>query len=72
MYGGVPIITKAYSLDDDFQVPRNTYEECINFITDECDQAAADLPLVQEGNNKGRATKGCLALKAKSIIVRSQ
>ena len=43
MYGGVPIITKAYGLDDDFSVPRDTYEACINFITDECDKDRAPL-----------------------------
>ena len=69
MYGGVPLITKAYELNDDFLVPRNTFEECINFIADECDQAAALLPLVEEGGNAGRATKGAaLALKSRILL----
>ncbi len=69
MYGGVPIITKAYGLDDDFIVPRDSYENCINFIVDECDQAAAALPATQDGNDKGRATKGAaLALKARVLL----
>ncbi|HUP12266.1 MAG TPA: RagB/SusD family nutrient uptake outer membrane protein, partial [Niastella sp.] len=69
MYGGVPIITKAYGLKDDFNAPRNTYEECINFIVGQLDSAAAVLPVVQEGSNKGRATKGAaLALKARVLL----
>jgi hypothetical protein len=69
MYGGVPIITKAYSLTDDFAVERNTFDDCVKFIVDDCDQAAANLPLVQTGNDKGRATKGAaLALKARVLL----
>ncbi len=69
MYGGVPLITKAYTLDDDYLTPRNTFEETINFIRDECDQAAALLPLTMEGTNIGRATKGAaLAIKARTLL----
>lgn len=69
MYGGVPIITKAYSLSDDFLTARNTFEESIKFISEECDKAAALLPLVQTGVNKGRATKGAaLALKSRVLL----
>jgi hypothetical protein len=66
LYGGAPIIEHAYQLDDDFQAPRNSFEECINFIVDDCEKAAALLPLEQAGSNYGRATKGAaLALKAR-------
>ncbi len=66
LYGGVPLITKAYSLTDDFTVPRNTYEECINYIVGQCDSAAAVLPLT---GDKARATKGAaLALKARVLL----
>jgi len=69
VYGGVPVITKAYGLSDDFQVPRNSYEDCVKFISEECDKAAALLPLVQSGDNKGRASKGgALALKARLLL----
>jgi starch-binding outer membrane protein, SusD/RagB family len=69
MYGGVPIITKPYGLTDDFTIARNSYEECITFITDELDQAANLLPLTMDGNLKGRATKGAaLALKARVLL----
>jgi hypothetical protein len=72
MYGGVPIITKTYGLQDEYNVPRNTFEECIKFITDDLDSAAALLPLEYSGDqisNKGRATKGAaLALKARVLL----
>lgn len=72
MYGGVPIITKTFGLQDDFNVPRNSFEECINFITKELDSAAALLPLAYTGDqvsNKGRATKGAaLALKSRVLL----
>src|ERR1700722_13544094 len=66
-YGGVPLITKAYSLTDSFNVPRNTYADCIQFISDQCDSAAQLLPLQQA--QVGRATKGAaLALKSRALL----
>jgi len=69
LYGGVPIITKAYTLSDKYSVPRNTYADCISFIVHDCDTAATLLPEVQTGDNIGRATKGAaLALKARVLL----
>jgi starch-binding outer membrane protein, SusD/RagB family len=68
-FGGVPLITKAYLLTDDFTIARNTYEECVKFISDECDKAAGLLPDVNIGDNNGRATKGAaLALKSRVLL----
>src|SRR5690606_18166999 len=68
-YGGVPIITEAYELGDEFKAARNSYAECVEFMVGECDQAAALLPDVQTGNNFGRATRGeALALKARILL----
>lgn len=68
-YGGVPIITEAYGLDDEFTAARNTYAESVDFIVSECDKAAELLPAVQTGDNFGRATKGAaLALKARVLL----
>ncbi len=67
MFGGVPIITKAYGLNDNFEVPRNTYEECINYIVGQLDSAAMFLPESQPV--LGRVTKGAaLALKARVLL----
>lgn len=68
-YGGVPIITKVFSLTGDMNVPRNSYDDCIKFIADECDKAASLLPVSQSSENLGRATKGAaMALKAKELL----
>ncbi len=69
-YGGVPLITKSLSIDDDFSgIKRNSLAECIQFITSECDSAAANLPVVYTAADLGRATKGAaLALKSRTLL----
>jgi starch-binding outer membrane protein, SusD/RagB family len=67
MYGGVPIITKAYGLNDKFDVPRNTYEECINYALGQLDSAAMYLPDTYATD--GHITKGAaLATKARVLL----
>ena len=67
LYGGVPVITKAYTAEDSFAVPRNTYAETVKFITDDLDQAAALLHGKSMAN--GRATEGAaLALKSRVLL----
>lgn len=37
-YGGVPLVgNNVYTLDDDLQIPRSTFEQCVNYIISECD-----------------------------------
>ncbi len=68
-YGGVPIITNVYGLNDSFKIAQNSYADCIKFIVGDLDSAASMLPLVQSGDNDGRATKGAaLALKARVLL----
>lgn len=69
-YGGVPILTKALSIEDDFSsVKRNTLAECVQFITSECDSAAANLPVAYAAADLGRATRGAaLALKSRMLL----
>ena len=69
MYGGVPLITKVYGLNEDYQVARNTFQETVAFIVANADSAAALLPLSYSGVDLGRATKGAaLALKARVLL----
>jgi hypothetical protein len=69
MYGGVPIITKVYGLNEDYQVARNSFQETVAFIAANADSAAALLPLSYSGVDVGRATKGAaLALKARVLL----
>lgn len=69
-YGGVPIITESLALTDDFKsIQRSSLEECIRFITDECDSAAANLVVTYPTAELGRATKGAaLALKSRVLL----
>lgn len=68
-YGGVPLITKVYGLDDSFDVARNSFAETINFIVKDADSAAALLPLSYSGADVGRATEGAaLALKSRVLL----
>lgn len=61
LYGGVPLITEPLNQQEDGDAifyARNSYEECVAFIQQECELAATDLPLTVSGANLGRATKG--------------
>lgn len=72
-YGGVPILERSYTVNDNYQnVQRNTLEECFDFIVAECDSAARELPAVYEEGDLGRATKGAaLALKSRALLYRA-
>src|SRR5690606_18699861 len=43
-YGGVPLVTQSFELSDDFSIPRNSYDEVLEFAIKELDEAAALLP----------------------------
>lgn len=69
MYGGVPIITKAYELTDDFLIARDSYAKCVDFMVAECDTAISLLPATNSGDNKGRATMGAaMTLKSRILL----
>ncbi|WP_299676589.1 RagB/SusD family nutrient uptake outer membrane protein [uncultured Tenacibaculum sp.] len=68
-YGGVPLITRALSLDEDFNIPRNSYQECVEFIVQTLDEAADVLPLTRPDDEFGRATKlAALAVKSRTLL----
>ncbi len=68
-YGGVPIIKNVYGLNDSFKIAQNSYADCIKFIVSDLDSAASLLPVVESGDNDGRATKGAaLALKSRVLL----
>lgn len=49
--------------------PRNTYDECVEYITSELVKAAQDLPLERGTNNIARPTRGAaLAARAKVLL----
>jgi hypothetical protein len=66
-YGGVPLITKVYDLDQDYSTARNTWEQSVNFIIDDLDSAA--LLLNGKTTAMGRASKvAAQALKARILL----
>ncbi len=69
-YGGVPLVGDAvYSPTDEIPSKRATFEECVNYIAEECDAASALLPNSYSGLDYGRVTKGaCLALKSRLFL----
>ncbi len=69
-FGGVTLITSSLEGDEDVLFgPRNTYGECVDFVTGLLDEAARDLPTHWPGTEYGRATKGAaLALKARVLL----
>ncbi|WP_345947612.1 RagB/SusD family nutrient uptake outer membrane protein [Mucilaginibacter sp. PAMB04274] len=71
-YGGVPLLgDKVLSLDDDLKLPRNSFDECINYIASECDAIKDSLradPV--PASDYGRITKAvALTLKAKALLL---
>jgi len=73
-YGGVPVLRddKPYDLNDDVELPRNTFEYCINYIVSELDAIKDSLrttPVENEGADAHVVTKGAaLALKSRVLL----
>lgn len=68
-HGGVPLIDRSYTTSssaEELQVSRNTFEETVDFIVKDLDEAAATL---STSTDKARASKGAaLALKARVLL----
>jgi len=65
-YGGVPLISKPYGLDEDYTIARSSYEDCIKFIVTDLDKAAALLD--GKTMTPGRTSKvAALALKSRVL-----
>lgn len=68
-YGGVPLITDLFELNQDFAVTRASYDDCVNFVVKELDEAIALLPAKPTDATLGRATAdACQALKARTLL----
>ncbi|TJZ60430.1 RagB/SusD family nutrient uptake outer membrane protein [Sphingobacterium olei] len=72
-FGPVPLLpdegldyTESY---DNLALPRNTYDECVDFLSSELAEAAKALPLTRGTTNITRPTRGAaLALRAKIYL----
>ena len=70
-FGGVPLVKEAMSMDDvdKMTLPRNTMDECLDFIVEDCETAEANLPETVSESSLGRATKyAATALKARVLL----
>lgn len=67
-FGGFPIVDAPYTLDaESFTIPRNTFEECVNFIVGDLDQSAS--LLAGKSAVRGRASElSALALKSRVLL----
>lgn len=72
-FGGVPIVKESYELDaaDQVQFTRSSFDDCVNFIADDLNEAMSDLPARYQSTdaNYGRATAdACKALLSRLYL----
>ena len=68
-YGGVPIITKTYQLNEDYNIARNSYDECVEFIVSELEEAKGMLPDKQPVSMTGHASgDACQSLISRILL----
>lgn len=72
VYGRFPIIDKPLLADDEFKIPRNSYNECVSFIQKDLDEAITILKDFARPSNEvflGRANAAmCMALKSRLLL----
>lgn len=71
-YGPVVLMGETPApVDTNLQIPRSSYDECTNYVVNELEKAAGDLPVVWDNfdENGGRITKGvCMAIRAQALM----
>lgn len=70
MYGPIPIYNTPHDIADDFTIiERRPFEECVEFIISDCEEAIERLPARRDVTSLGRATSvGAYALKARILL----
>jgi hypothetical protein len=72
LWGPVPLVTTSISIQEGYNVVRNSEEEIYKQIDEDLTIAASTLPDVHENANKGRATKwAAKGILGKSLIFQS-
>ena len=61
-FGKAPLILKAQNLEEDLLVAPSSFAEIVEFVKDECDLYADNLPLTYPEEEAGHATKGAFLL----------
>lgn len=71
-YGAVPLATRVFDREENLNLPRNTYQECVNQILQDCDSAIKLLPEWTQTwgtTNRGRATQtAAMAIKSRLLL----
>ena len=68
-YGGVPIITATFELgQESYSVARNTIDETVAFIVEECDLAIAQLPSKTDLPEGKASMEAAMALKGRVLL----
>lgn len=71
-YGDVPLVTKTLTTDEANSVKQSSFEDVVEFIVDEIDEIAEELPVSYSSlynADTGRITRGAaLALKARVLL----
>lgn len=70
-YGGVPLLgDKVYGLDDNINLPRNTFADVVNYIVSECDAIKPNMRTDPVSTSDfGRVSKGAaVALKCRVLL----
>ena len=71
-YGGSPLLgDKVYDLNDDMELPRNTFAECVNYIVSELDTIKNDLRETSTSDPiyvHAATTVACEALKIRVLL----
>lgn len=70
-YGGVPLLgDTVYGLDDNIQLPRNTFAQTVDYIVSECNAIKPNMrPDPVSTSDFGRASKGAaVALKCRVLL----
>lgn len=66
-YGGVPIITKRFEIDDEnFDLPKNTIDEVVDFVVNELDMAISMLPTEAAPSRASKAA--AMAVKGRTLL----
>jgi hypothetical protein len=68
-FGGVSIVEQPATIFDNIDIPRNTYQECVDFILSDLAQADMLLQVNYSASEYGRATKGAArALRSRLLL----
>lgn len=70
-YGGIPILRKRFTAADDFNVPRSSVKNLVDFIVEDCNKAINNLPAADQypTSLRGRATRAAaMALKSRTLL----